>query len=53
MATLLAGVVAVILLYSLLQMFRAANPAVPTTANSFMVLPPFNLPGRANFKSDN
>ena len=28
MATLLAGVVAVILLYSLLQMFRAANPAV-------------------------
>ena len=28
MATLLAGVVAVILLYSLLQMFRAANPVV-------------------------
>ena len=28
MATLIAGVVAVILLYSLLQMFRAANPAV-------------------------
>src|ERR1700731_1371881 len=28
MATLLAGAVAVILLYSLLQMFRAANPAV-------------------------
>src|SRR6202035_470249 len=28
MAALLAGVVAVILLYSLLQMFRAANPAV-------------------------
>jgi hypothetical protein len=28
MATLIAGVVAVILLYSLLQMFRAANPVV-------------------------
>jgi hypothetical protein len=28
MATLIAGAVAVILLYSLLQMFRAANPAV-------------------------
>src|ERR1700761_3049777 len=28
MATLLAGVVAVVLLYSLMQMFRAANPAV-------------------------
>jgi DnaJ-domain-containing protein 1 len=28
MATLIAGVVAVVLLYSLLQMFRAANPAV-------------------------
>src|ERR1700756_274969 len=28
MATLIAGVVAVILLYSFLQMFRAANPAV-------------------------
>jgi hypothetical protein len=28
MATLIAGVVAVIVLYSLLQMFRAANPAV-------------------------
>src|ERR1700752_3355016 len=28
MATLVAGVVAVILLYSMLQMFRAANPAV-------------------------
>ena len=28
MPTLIAGVVAVILLYSLLQMFRAANPAV-------------------------
>src|ERR1700752_1047247 len=28
MATLLAGVVAVILLYSLMQMFRAANPVV-------------------------
>src|SRR5438105_14003190 len=28
MATLIAGVVAVLLLYSLLQLFRAANPAV-------------------------
>src|SRR5260370_27944159 len=28
MPTLIAGVVAVIVLYSLLQMFRAANPAV-------------------------
>ena len=28
MATLIAGVVAVVLLYSLLQMFRAANPVV-------------------------
>src|SRR3979411_1873430 len=28
MATLVAGVVAVIILYSLLQMFRAANPVV-------------------------
>jgi hypothetical protein len=28
MATLIAGVVAVILLYSLLQMFRAANPVI-------------------------
>src|SRR2546423_13621125 len=28
MATLIAGVVAVILLYALLQMFRAANPVV-------------------------
>src|ERR1700759_5035826 len=28
MPTLIAGIVAVILLYSLLQMFRAANPAV-------------------------
>src|SRR5437588_5681965 len=28
MATLIAGVVAVLLLYSLLQMFRAANPVV-------------------------
>src|SRR5947199_9749478 len=28
MATLIAGAVAVLLLYSLLQMFRAANPAV-------------------------
>src|ERR1700755_2597837 len=28
MATFLAGVAAVVLLYSLLQMFRAANPAV-------------------------
>jgi len=28
MPTLIAGAVAVILLYSLLQMFRAANPAV-------------------------
>lgn len=28
MATLIAGVVAVIIIYSLLQMFRAANPAV-------------------------
>src|SRR3979490_742697 len=28
MPTLIAGVVAVILLYSLLQMFRAANPVV-------------------------
>ena len=28
MPTLIAGVVAVILLYSMLQMFRAANPAV-------------------------
>src|ERR1700735_5490173 len=28
MPTLIAGVVAVVLLYSLLQMFRAANPAV-------------------------
>ena len=28
MVTLVAGVVAVILLYSLLQMFRAANPVV-------------------------
>src|ERR1700716_2864024 len=28
MATLIAGIVAVILLYSLLQMFRAANPVM-------------------------
>src|SRR5882724_10721069 len=28
MATLIAGVVAVVLLYSLLQMFRAANPVI-------------------------
>ncbi len=28
MATLIAGIVAVILLYSLLQMFRAANPVI-------------------------
>jgi hypothetical protein len=28
MPTLIAGVVAVVVLYSLLQMFRAANPAV-------------------------
>ena len=28
MPTLIAGVVAVIVLYSLLQMFRAANPVV-------------------------
>src|ERR1700712_3133625 len=28
MPTLIAGIVAVVLLYSLLQMFRAANPAI-------------------------
>ena len=28
MATLIAGVVAVIVIYSLLQMFRAANPVI-------------------------
>jgi hypothetical protein len=28
MPTLIAGVIAVVVLYSLLQMFRAANPAV-------------------------
>src|ERR1700686_4287970 len=33
MPTLIAGVVAVILLYSLLQMFRAANPVVLARAS--------------------
>ena len=35
MPTLIAGAVAVILLYSLLQMFRAANPAVLARAIKF------------------